>query len=73
MKITSINKGCDFVEKLWKNMHRIPEICAKYDNLREKHAKGGADMHYIDKDTPKGYMTVLKPDGKVIFKKLSTR
>jgi hypothetical protein len=70
MKPNNIDKACNFVEKLWKNLPRVTEICAKYDNLREKHSRGGADMHYIDEKTPKGFMTVLKPDGKVTFKKL---
>lgn len=60
----------NFVEMLWKNMNRITEICSKYDNLKEKHAKGGADMHYISKYTPLGYMTIRKPNGKEIIKKI---
>ncbi len=61
-----------WLDYLFKNPDRLIGML-KFTDLIKKHAEGGADLHYIEKDTPKGYICCRKPDGTVILEKLKRR
>lgn len=69
MSMINVTHKNSWIKKLSYNLNRVPEML-KFTDLCKKHSKGGADFHYIDKNTPKGLIKCLRPDGTLISEKL---